>query len=141
MRKREEKLSEIIVEIAKISLIDQKYEHHKVMHILTFLAHVAWNRVLLNGNYQAHGEYQSFIKQIGLDRIVLEKTLVSTNWEALIDGMMQYKRKHHPNDQRFIGGIGSTKKGHLRVVWAYLDQLGIVERHSVISAAWKMLSD
>ena len=45
------KLSDIIIEIAKTGLSDEKYFESELMHALVFLAHVAWNRDTKDADY------------------------------------------------------------------------------------------
>ena len=45
------KLSEIIIEIAKTALKDEKYCKSELMHTLMFLFHVAWNRDTIDSDY------------------------------------------------------------------------------------------
>ena len=119
------KLSEIIVEIARIGF---KAPYHdldptpKAAHILMFLANQAWNREV--GAGQQHLVSQSFapavetmIQELAVSRADLERQLISTNWEILIELMQVYKRKHFPGDTRLIAAAGYTPEGTLRVVW------------------------
>jgi len=113
----EKKLSEIIIEIAAVGLKRQEDMHSEVVHILMFLAHIAWNRDVRNGNYYTDGECFSFIDRFDMSPGVLKEKLISTDWESLITKMREYKRIHYPNDKRFIVSIGYTERETLQVMW------------------------
>ena len=119
MKKNDKKLSEILIKIGKIGLKNQKYLHHEVFHILMFLAHVAWNRVLSNGEYQRNGEYCSFIEELKIKEKVLKKALIAIDWEVIIEEMVKYKMEYYPKDNRFITLISYTERKTLRVEWKY----------------------
>lgn len=111
------KLSEIIIEIAVLGLKKQEDYQSEVIHILVFLAHIAWNRDVENGNYYTNGEYLSFIKKFDMPAKVFKKKLISTDWEFLIRKMIEYKRLHYPNDKRFIKSVGYTERETFQVMW------------------------
>jgi hypothetical protein len=113
----DKKLSEIIIEIAVVGLKRQEDMHSEVIHILMFLAHIAWNRDVRNGIYYTDGEYLSFIDGFDMSATVFKKKLISTDWEYLIMKMMEYKRIHYPDDKRFIKSIGYTERETLQVLW------------------------
>lgn len=113
----EKKLSEIIIEIALVGLKRQKDMHSEVVHILVFLAHIAWNRDVRNGAYYTDGEYLSQIDSFDMPPKVFKKKLISTDWESLITKMIEYKRIHYPNDKRLIVSIGYTERETLQVLW------------------------
>ncbi len=120
-KKMEKKLSEIIIEISLIGLKRQEDRHSEVVHILVFLAHIAWNRNVRNGNYYPDGKYLSHIDSFDVSPKVLKKMLITTDWEFLITKMIEYKRIHYPDDKRFIKSIGYTERETIQVMWEYGD--------------------
>lgn len=111
------KLSEIIIEIAMLGLKSQKYCESEVMHILFFLAHIAWNRDSKELKYFSNGEYLDHIKKFKISKTKLKKELISDNWEVIISEMLKYKQDKYSRDKRIITLIGYTPWETLRVEW------------------------
>jgi len=111
------KLSEIIIEIAMIGLKNHKFCESEVMHILFFLAHVAWNRDTKELDYYSNGEYLRHIKEFKISKTKLKRQLISDNWEFIISKMLKYKQDKYSKDKRIITLIGYTPWETLRVEW------------------------
>jgi hypothetical protein len=118
-------MSDILIEIAKIGFKSPFREADpapKTAHILTFLASKAWNREVYAG--QGHASFEApdrivevMVKDLSAARADLERELISTDWETLIEMMQIYKRKHFPDDTRQILLCGYTPRGTVRVEW------------------------
>lgn len=115
--RKKRKLSEIIIEIAMQGLVSQKYADSEVMHILIFLAHVAWNRDTKSVDYCQKDQYIVFLSQFHLPKSKICKELVSDDWEMTINRMIDYKREHFPDDRRIITVCEYTARKTLRVEW------------------------
>lgn len=111
------KLSEIIIEISMLGLKDEKFCHSEVMHILFFLAHIAWNRDTKTLDYYSKGEYLKHIKKFKISKTKIKRELISDNWEVIISKMLKYKRDNYPKDKRIITVLGYTPWETLRVEW------------------------
>ncbi len=113
----ERKLSEIIIEIAKIGFKKKKYEESELMHLLMFLAHVAWNRDTMDSNYMTGSQLLEKIADFPGSKRRRKRELISPDLEEIISVMLKYKRKHFPDDSRKITLIGYTPWETLRVEW------------------------
>jgi len=111
------KLSEIIIEIAKIGFKKKKYKESELMHLLMFLAHVAWNRDTKQKNYMTGSQLLEKIANFPGSKKQINRELISSDWEEIISEMQKYKRKHFPDDSRKITLIGYTPWETLRVEW------------------------
>jgi len=111
------KLSEIIIEIAMQGLRDRRYAHSEHMHILMFLAHVAWNRDTKSPYYLIDNELTSQLKSFPINKKAIKIELVSDDWENILERMLAYKMKHYPDDRRVITLCGYTAWNTLRVEW------------------------
>ncbi len=111
------KLSEIIIEIAEVGYKKKKYIGSELMHLLMFLAHVAWNRDTRGTNYLTGAPLLKQIQNFPVKEKRVKKELISSDWEEIISEMLKYKRKHFPDDLRKITQIGYTTQETLRVIW------------------------
>ena len=111
------KLSQIIIEIAMQGLKDKKYAESEVMHILMFLAHIAWNRHARSPDYLPRGKYLKHLKKFPISKQKLRDQLISNNWEEILTIMIDYKKHHFPDDTRVIMTCGTTPRGTFRVEW------------------------
>lgn len=112
-----QKLSALIIEIAMSGLKHQKYGESEVIHLLCFLAHIAWNRDTTKLDFYSNGEYLSYIKKFKISKTKLKRELISDDLEFIISKMLRYKQDKYPKDKRIITLIGYTSWGTLRVEW------------------------
>lgn len=113
------KLSDIIIEIAKIGLTDEKYFDSELMHTLMFLAHVAWNRDTQDPNYLKEDKLSKNINELPHDKHKIQRELISDNWEEILLKMLKYKREHFAEDKRKITVCAYTPWETLRIEWEY----------------------
>lgn len=111
-----QKLSELLIEIAEQGLKSKKYKHSEVMHPLMFLSYISWNRTTLSPDYM-ESEYKNMINDFEISKHKLDQELVSTDLEELISIMIKYKADHFSDDKRIITACGFTPHNTLRVEW------------------------
>lgn len=111
------KLSEILLEIAKTGLSDEKYFGSELMHALVFLAHVAWNRDTKDVDYLKGNQLIENLKSFPQKKRKIQKQLISENWEEILQIMSDYKRHHFSKDKRKITSCGYTPRETFRVEW------------------------
>ncbi len=110
------KLSDILIEIAMQGLSSPRHYGSVVMQPLMWLAHVAWNREVREPEY-LQVNMLHFLSEFESDipARTLESHLVSTDWNAVVERMQEYKRARFPEDTRFIKMCGYTPRQTLRV--------------------------
>jgi hypothetical protein len=113
-RMNQRKLSDILIEIAMQGLKSPIAGHSEVMHPLMWLAHVAWNREVATPEY-LHGELDQPLAKFDIKESVLNRDLISRDWEKILERMQAYKRVRFPDDTRFITMCAYTPQGTLRV--------------------------
>lgn len=111
------KLSDILIEIAMQGLKSPTAAHSEAMHPLMWLAHVAWNREVADPEYMA-GRLEAPLAKFDMDEAILNRELISRDWEKVLDKMQAYKRARFPDDTRFVTMCAYTPQGTLRVVYA-----------------------
>lgn len=115
-RKMNRKLSDILIEIAMQGLKNPKYKNSEVMHPLMFLSHIAWNRVTKSSDY-LEDSYRGELLQFPTSKRKLCNELTSTDWDEILQKMIEYKQINFPNDRRVITFCGFTPQSTLRVEW------------------------
>ena len=95
----------------------KKNKESELMHILMFLAHVAWNRDTKEKHYMSGSVLLKKIADFPGSKKQIKRELISSDWEEIITEMLRYKRKHFPNDSRKITLIGYTPWETLRIEW------------------------
>jgi hypothetical protein len=110
------KLSDILIEIATQGLRHEKYFHSDVMHPLVFLAHVAWNRDTQSSDY-LEDRYRQQLNQFSLSQSTLKKQLITEDWGAILQRMLDYKQQHFSEDRRIITVCGYSDGETFRVEW------------------------
>jgi len=108
------KLSDILIEIAMQGLQSPTAGHSEVMHPLMWLAHVAWNREVAFPEYM-HGQLESPLAKFDIEESVLNRDLISRDWNKILERMQAYKKIRFPDDTRFITTCAYTPHGTLRV--------------------------
>ena len=97
-------------------LSNSKYKNSEVMHPLMFLSHIAWNRVTKSPDYH-EGIYRDELSKFPTSKRKLRNQLVSTDWDEILQRMIEYKKINFPNDKRVITFCGFTPQSTLRVEW------------------------
>ena len=118
------KLSEIIIEIAKIGFKAAFRDQDPVpvtSHILMMLAVEAWNREIRSGLVQTATQLNKTLEkmraELSLTQSDFQTQFISTDWETILEMMRVYKRNHFPDDTRRIVACAYTPRETLRVVW------------------------
>lgn len=83
-------------------------------HIALLFADIAWNQCV--GLDHARESYRSAWEQIESENPQLWGEFKSKDVEAILDGLVAFKRKHYPHDLRRILICGISN-GRIRVEW------------------------
>jgi hypothetical protein len=126
MAKRTSKMSEIMEEMAHILLRDPDSSSSEAAHVAVFFANAAWNECV--GLDHERESYRNVWESIEAERPDLWNELKSDDIDAMIDELVDYKKKHYPNDMRRILTCGSTPHGTLRVEWLAPAEQGVDPR-------------
>jgi len=110
------KLSDILIEIAKLGLKNPNSKVSDVIHPLMFLAHIAWNRDTQSSDYLGES-YQKELNKFPISEQKRKRELVSEDWDEILGKMMEYKKGNFPKDKRIITSCGFTPQSTLRVEW------------------------
>jgi len=86
------------------------------MHVLVFVAHVAWNRAT-QGPDELEETFQADLSKFPLPRSKIRRELVTKNWEQMLSIMLDYKRKHFANARRIVAVCGYTPRETFMVAW------------------------
>lgn len=115
MRNQPRKLSEIMKEMSE-TLLRQPPEgpSPEAAHVALFFANVAWNESV--GLDQPREGYRNVWETIEAENPGLWNEFKSNDVNAMIDGLVRYKRRHYPSDQRRILTCG-IPGGKIRVEW------------------------
>lgn len=105
------KLLEILIAIARLGHRHEKYFHSNVMHVLVYLAHVAWNRDTESPNYLGD-RYRQQLKEIPLSEGTIKKELITEDWEAILKRMLDHKRQNFSEERSFITACGTLPVSH-----------------------------
>ena len=109
------KLSDILIEIAMQGLKNPRFGHSEVMHPLMLLSSIAWNRAVGVLDYAEN--YKADLEKFTISKTKLRKELVSTDWDIVLQRMIEYKQARFPDDKRYITLCAYTPHGSLRVEW------------------------
>jgi hypothetical protein len=108
-------MSEIMKEMSEIIFRHpQKVPSSEAMHVALFFANAAWNESV--GLTDAREGYRSVWETIEAENPELWNEFKSNDINAMIDDLVQYKKKHYPDDQRRILTCG-IPDGNIRVEW------------------------
>ncbi len=110
------KLSDILIEIAMQGLKSPQYGNSEVIHPLMFLAYVAWNRDTKSPDF-LEDSFQKVLIDFHISKLKLRNELYTTNWNEILEKMIEYKRCRFPDDKRVITTCGFTPHSTLRVEW------------------------
>jgi hypothetical protein len=85
------------------------------------LAHVAWNRAVdpLGGDQVGH--YRKGLSALKAENPKCLQELKSTDWEAMIQEIMDLKLSLYPSDDRIIRLCALTPQQTVRVEWHHRD--------------------
>ncbi len=115
MAEHARKMSEIMKEMAERLLLNPDADHSsEAMHVALMFANFAWNEAVGLGSPRAG--YRRAWEQIEAHNPDLWTEFTSNDVDALIDGLVQFKTQHYPDDQRRILTCG-IPNGSVRVEW------------------------
>jgi hypothetical protein len=109
------KMSEIMTEMAERLLRHPNAAHSsEAAHVALMYANIAWNETV--GMVHARKDYRSAWESIEAENPEMWSEFKSNDVDTMIDELVQFKKKHYPDDQRRIltCGIPDSK---VRVEW------------------------
>jgi hypothetical protein len=107
------KLSEIAKKMA-MTVLGNKNASPDAISIALQITHIAWNYA--DEDYKDEPGYIYGIQDINKLILPVKKEFVIQDVEQLIERLMEYKRKHFPNDKRTIFSC-KHEKGNVKVTW------------------------
>lgn len=109
------KMSDIMKEMSERLLRHPDAAHSsEAAHVALMFANIAWNESVGLGH--AREGYRSAWETIEAENPEMWSEFKSTDVEAMLDELVQYKKKHFPHDQRRILTCG-IPNGSIRVEW------------------------
>ena len=115
MARQPRKMSEMLKEMSEVLLSDPHTPPtSEAAHVALFFANVAWNECV--GLDHAREGYRNVWEEIEADNPALWNEFKSNDIDGMIDELVQYKRKHFPDDKRRILTCG-IPDGRIRVEW------------------------
>ncbi len=115
MAEQARKMSEILKEMSERLLRNpRQVPSSEAAHVALFFANVAWNESV--GLDHPREGYRKVWEPIEAENPQLWTEFKSTDINALIDELVQYKKTHFPNDRRRILTCG-IPDGKIRVEW------------------------
>jgi hypothetical protein len=112
----DQKLSDLIKEMAlRLFKKAEAAPTRAAVEIAVLLASAAWNEAL--GDHGIRSSYRKLLKQFDHDNASPWSELVSTDTEQMITSLVEYKRKHFPNDRRIIMGGGLSPHDTIQIIW------------------------
>ena len=110
------KLSEIMKEMAETLLRNPSGEpSSEAAHVALFFANVAWNESV--GIDGAREGYRNLWETIEAGNPALWNEFKSKSIDAMIDGLVRYKKAHYQDDRRRILVCGMVESGNVHVEW------------------------
>ncbi|WP_165227286.1 plasmid pRiA4b ORF-3 family protein [Aquisphaera insulae] len=120
---QERKLSEILVEMAKVLMkAPERDPSIGALEVATLLANVAWNRAI--GLEAGDDTYRDLLATFERESPNLWDEFRSRDVPAMVDALVRYKRAHFPDDGRRILTCG-IPEGKVRVEWLQAAQPGL----------------
>ena len=115
IRKNTQKLSEILKKMAQMALInpDRNPSSEAASAALLF-ASTAWNIAV--GQKMDVALCKTLIKECEDCNPAFWNEFKSKNWQKTVSRLVEYKKEHHPDDDRIILGC-SVLKNKVRVEW------------------------
>ena len=115
MKKPPGKMSEIMKEISgQLFRKPDAIPSSAAAHIALMFANIAWNETV--GMVHAREDYRSAWETIEAENPEMWSEFKSNDVEAMIDELVQFKKKHYPDDKRRILICG-IPNGSIRVEW------------------------
>lgn len=115
MTGRHRKLSEVMKEMAETLFRNSRtLPSSEAAHVALLFAHIAWNESV--GLNYARDDYRKVWETIEADNPELWKEFKSTDRDAMIDELVEYKKTHFPDDRQRILTCG-IPEGNVRVEW------------------------
>lgn len=115
MAQQPRKMSEIMKEMSERLLRQPDAVHSsEAAHVALMFANIAWNETV--GLVHARQGYRSAWESIEAENPEMWSEFRSNDVDAIIDELVQFKKKHYPNDQRRILSCG-IPDGKVRVEW------------------------
>jgi len=109
------KMSEVMKEMSERLLRNPDAVHSsEAAHVALMFANIAWNETVGLGH--ARNGYRSVWEMIEAENPEMWSEFKSNDVNAMIDELVQYKRKNYPDDQRRILTCG-IPDGKVRVEW------------------------
>jgi len=119
---QEQKLSERIKEMA-IQLLKQPeaIPTEPTFVAASMIATAAWN--IATGFMVPRDEYRKIVDRIDWGNVEPRAELRSNDIDKLVAELVEYKKKHYPNDRRRLVGTEMSPEGNIRVQWAEPDKV------------------
>lgn len=115
MSQEPRKMSEIMTEMAEQLLRNSGgVPSAEAAHVTLMFANIAWNETV--GLVHARKGYRPAWESIEAENPEMWSEFKSNDVDAMIDELVQFKKKHYPNDQRRILTCG-IPDGKVRVEW------------------------
>lgn len=110
------KMSEIMKEMSETLLRNPGgVPSSEAAHVALLFANVAWNESV--GLDHARDGYRNVWERIEADNPALWNEFKTDDIDAMIDGLVQYKAAHDPDDRRRILVCGMAVPGKIHVEW------------------------
>jgi len=109
----EQQLSEIAKNMAD-SILVNKNASPQAISVALQVAHIAWNFV--HEEYEEEPGYINGVVEIQEAMRSVKSDFVTQDAADLIERLMKYKLRHHPNDKRAIFAC-QYEKGKVMVTW------------------------
>ena len=109
------KMSEMLKEMSERLLRNPDGASSEAAHVALMFAHIAWNETVGLGDDRSG--FSSAWETIEADNPEMWSDFKSHDVDAMIDELVEFKNKHHSDDQRRILTCGSTPQSTLRVEW------------------------
>lgn len=109
------KMSDIMKEMSERLLRHPDAAHSsEAAHVALMFANIAWNESVGLGH--AHERYRSAWEVIEAENPEMWSEFKSTDVEAMLNELVEYKKKHFPHDLRRIL-VAGIPNGNIRVEW------------------------
>jgi hypothetical protein len=120
-KKAEKKMSEILKEMALTLLKDpDAIPSSEAAHAALLLSHVAWNCAI--GEAFTDAACRSLLEEFEKTRPTFWDELATRDWKAMVESLIDTKKRHYPDDTRVVVVCGMRDPGVVRVEWNYRDE-------------------
>lgn len=107
-------MSDIIKEMAMTLLANPSRPSSEAAHLALLFSHVAWNKSI--GKKISKDMYKPVIQQIEDSNRKMWKELKSNDYNEIISGLVEYKKKYFATDKREIVVCG-MRNHNVHVEW------------------------